>query len=100
MWGRLPSQVAWLRSHGRRAHPAARCPPLAALPGLLKRLIPPPSLPSSSFHHQVLRAGYLVGSYRQGVDCMARLVALRSPLGGEIAALVRERVRQRVPGAA
>lgn len=41
---------------------------------------------------EVFRVGYLVGSYRQGMDCTRRLVELRSPLGGEIAAIIRSRV--------
>ncbi|PSC75007.1 hypothetical protein C2E20_1726 [Micractinium conductrix] len=39
---------------------------------------------------EVFRLGYLVGSYKQGMDCTRRLVSLRTPLGGEIAALIRE----------
>jgi hypothetical protein len=41
---------------------------------------------------EAFRLGYLVGSYRQGVDCTRRLVALRSPLGGEFAAIIRAKV--------
>lgn len=41
---------------------------------------------------EVFRLGYLVGSYRQGADCTLRLVALRSPLGGELAAIIRGKV--------
>lgn len=40
---------------------------------------------------EVLRLGYLVGSYKQGIDCTQRLVSLRSALGGEVAAIIRER---------
>ncbi|PRW32831.1 hypothetical protein C2E21_7966 [Chlorella sorokiniana] len=40
---------------------------------------------------EVFRVGYLVGSYRQGMDCTRRLVELRSPLGGEIVAIIRSR---------
>ena len=41
---------------------------------------------------EVFRVGYLVGSYKQGYDCTQRLVSLRSALGGEISAIIRERV--------
>lgn len=41
---------------------------------------------------EVFRVGYLVGSYRQGMDCMQRLVSLRTPLGGEIASIIRHKV--------
>lgn len=47
---------------------------------------------------EVFRVGYLVGSYRQGMDCTRRLVELRSPLGGEIAAIIRSRVGGRCAG--
>ncbi|KAI7841190.1 hypothetical protein COHA_005156 [Chlorella ohadii] len=40
---------------------------------------------------EVFRVGYLVGSYRQGMECTRRLVELRSPLGGEISAIIRSR---------
>ncbi|KAL4422915.1 hypothetical protein ABPG75_009112 [Micractinium tetrahymenae] len=40
---------------------------------------------------EVFRMGYLVGSYKQGMDCTRRLVSLRSPLGGEIAEIIRAR---------
>ncbi len=41
---------------------------------------------------EVFHVGYLTGRYRQGMDCMERLVSLRSALGGEMAAIIRERV--------
>ena len=41
---------------------------------------------------EVFRVGYMVGSYKQGMDCTQRLVSLRSALGGEISAIIRERV--------
>ena len=34
----------------------------------------------------------MVGALAQGQDCMERLVSLRTALGGEIVAIVRERV--------
>ncbi|KAL4451190.1 hypothetical protein ABPG77_009262 [Micractinium sp. CCAP 211/92] len=40
---------------------------------------------------EVFRMGWLVGSYKQGMDCTRRLVSLRSPLGGEIAEIIRAR---------
>jgi hypothetical protein len=40
---------------------------------------------------EALRAGHLLGSHRQGSACMRRLVALHTPLGGELAAIVRAR---------
>ena len=40
---------------------------------------------------QAFRLGYLSGSYRQTTGCMRSLVALLTPLGGEICALIRAR---------
>lgn len=40
---------------------------------------------------EVFLLGHSIGAYRQGSRCMKQLIALPTPLGGEIAAIVRSR---------